>query len=43
MRWASSVGIVIGYGLGGRGSISGKSKRVFSFHDVQTGSEAHRG
>jgi hypothetical protein len=39
----SSVGIVMGYGLDGRGSIPCRDKRFFSstVHTVQTGSEAN--
>jgi hypothetical protein len=32
-----SVGIAIGCGLDGRGSIHGRDKRFFSVHSVQTG------
>jgi hypothetical protein len=31
----------MGYGLDGRSSIPGKSKRFFVFHSVQTDFEAH--
>jgi hypothetical protein len=37
----SSVGIAIGYGLGGMGSISVRSKKFSLLHSVQTGSGAH--
>jgi hypothetical protein len=37
----NSGGIATGYGMDGRGSIPGKSKRFSSLHSVQTGSGAH--
>jgi hypothetical protein len=37
----SSVGIATGYGLDGRGSISGRGKRVSLLHSHRTGSGAH--
>jgi hypothetical protein len=36
----SSVGIVMGYGLDGRGSIPGRVKTISILFSVQTGSEA---
>jgi hypothetical protein len=38
----SSVSIVTSYAVDGRGSISGRHKRLFSKHSVQTGSEGHQ-
>lgn len=37
----SSVGMVSGCGLDGRGSIPGRSKRFSPFRSVEAGSEAH--
>jgi hypothetical protein len=38
-----SVGIATGYGLDGRGSISGRLGKFSPLHSVQTGSGAHPG
>jgi hypothetical protein len=37
----SLVSIMSGYRLDGRGSISGRDKRCFLPHNIQTGSAAH--
>jgi hypothetical protein len=37
----SSVGIAMGYGLDGRGSISGRGKNLSLLHSVETSSGSH--
>jgi hypothetical protein len=44
LTWSrgSSIGIATSYGLDGRGSILGKSKRFLLLHNIQSGSLAHQ-